>query len=191
MSGARMDLEIRSYGGLRAVSPGKVGGHAAVFNSESADLGGFVEVIRPGAFADALRRGRNIRALYHHSDLSLLGTTQAGTLRLREDDTGLAFEVDLPDTSYGNDVGVLVDRGDIAGCSFGFRTPPDGDRWERRGDRLIRELVKVDLVEVTLTHDPAYRDTTVARRSVEQHAGMRRWLEAYCPRKLWLETVCN
>lgn len=190
MTGARMDLEIRSHGGLRAVSPGKVGGHAAVFNSESTDLGGFVEIIRPGAFAESLRRGRNIRALYHHNDLSLLGTTQAGTLRLREDDTGLAFEVDLPDTSYGNDVGVLVERGDIAGCSFGFRVAEGGDRWEQRGNRLIRELVEVDLVEVTLTHDPAYADTTVAMRSNPNRYQF--FTVGGCdPRSRWLETVCN
>lgn len=176
-----MEIEIRSHGGLRAVSPGKVGGHAAVFNSESQDLGGFVEVIRPGAFAESLRQGLNIRALYHHSDLSLLGTTQAGTLRLREDDTGLAFELDLPDTSYGRDVGVLVDRGDIGGCSFGFRVAEGGDRWEERGGKLVRELLKVDLLEVTVTSEPAYRDTSVARRSLP--------VRSFDLRRLWLDTI--
>lgn len=187
-----MEIEIRSHGGLRAISAGKVGGHAAVFNRESADLGGFVEVIRSGAFAESLRRGRNIRALYHHNDLSLLGTTQAGTLRLREDDTGLAFEVDLPDTSYGNDVGVLVDRGDIAGCSFGFRVPAGGDRWEQRGGgKFLRELVNVELIEVTLTHDPAYRDTSVARRHAMQYAPTGTLAHSLGLHAAWLETVCK
>lgn len=186
-----MEIEIRSHGGLRAISAGKVGGHAAVFNRESIDLGGFVEVIRPGAFTESLRGKRSIRALYHHNDLSLLGTTQAGTLRLREDDTGLAFEVDLPDTSYGNDVGVLVDRGDIAGCSFGFRVAAGGDRWERRGGKLVRELVNVELTEVTLTHDPAYRDTTVARRSAMQYAPTGTFAHQLGLHAAWLETVCK
>jgi hypothetical protein len=178
-----MDKEIRSLGTLRAVSLGKVGGHAAVFNSESQDLGGFVEIIRPGAFSDSLRRGINVRALYHHSDLSLLGTTQAGTLKLREDDTGLAFELELPDTTPGRDVGVLVDRGDISGCSFAFRVAEGGERWEERNGKIVRELLKVDLSEVTLTHDPAYLDTTVARRSLSSRT------PAKSLHALWLETI--
>ncbi|KWD74344.1 HK97 family phage prohead protease [Burkholderia ubonensis] len=177
-----MDFEIRSGDGLRALSRGKVGGYAARFNSPSCDLGGFTEIIRPGAFASSLRAGLNIRALYHHDDLSLLGTTQAGTLRLREDDSGLAFELDLPDTSYGRDVAVLVERGDIAGCSFGFRVEANGDFWEERAGAVVRELRAVHLHEITLTHDPAYRDTTVAKRSMP---GTRpRDLRA-----LWLETL--
>jgi HK97 family phage prohead protease len=183
-----MEIEIRSGEGLRALSRGKVGGYAARFNSASADLGGFTEIIRPGAFAASLRAGVNIRALYHHDDLSLLGTTQAGTLRLREDDSGLAFELDLPDTSYGNDVGVLVERGDIAGCSFGFRVAAGGDRWEQRSNGLVRELLTVDLHEVTLTHDPAYRDTSVAVRSMPRGVGGA-GADVLAVTRLWLETI--
>ena len=40
-----------------------------------------------------------------------------------------------------------------------------GDRWEQRGKQYVRELLDVELFEVTLTADPAYADTTVALRS--------------------------
>ena len=157
-------LEIRSTGNLR--SNGKtLHGHAAIFNSE-ADLGGFVEVIRNGAFRTSLEGGSNIRALYHHDGSALLGTTRGGTLQLRETPQGLAFELALPDTTHGRDLAILVDRGDVAGCSFGFRVPDGGDRWEERGSTLVRELLNVDLVEITLTSDPAYQDTTVALRNM-------------------------
>ena len=53
----------------------------------------------------------------------------------------------------------------MAGCSFGFRVADGGDRWEQRGTTLVRELLTVDLVEITLTADPAYQDTSVAMRS--------------------------
>ena len=157
-------LEIRGHGTL--TGKGKtLTGYAAVFNSEAV-LGDFVEVIRQGAFAKSLASASNIRALYHHQGDALLGTTKGGTLQLREDSHGLAFTLSLPDTSHGRDLAVLVDRGDISGCSFGFRVAPGGDRWEQRGAQLVRELLAVDLMEVTLTADPAYQDTSVAMRSL-------------------------
>ena len=174
-------LEIRSSGTLTA--KGKtLSGYAAVFNSE-ANLGDFQELIRPGAFAKSLATGSNIRALYHHQGDALLGTTKGGTLQLREDAKGLAFSLDLPDTSHGRDLAVLVARGDVSGCSFGFRVAAGGDRWEQRGAQLVRELLAVDLMEVTLTADPAYQDTSVAMRS-RPHQQTHVDLNA-----LWLKTV--
>ena len=155
-------LEVRSTGELR--SNGKtLSGYAAIFNSET-DLGSFVEVIRNGAFRKSLEGGANIRALYHHQGDALLGTTRGGTLKLREDAKGLAFDLALPDTTHGRDLAILVDRGDVAGCSFGFKVREGGDRWELRGAQTVRELLDVELHEVTLTHDPAYPDTSIALR---------------------------
>lgn len=174
-------LEIRSHGTLSA--QGKtLTGYAAVFNSE-ANLGDFQELIRPGAFAKSLATGSNVRALYHHQGDALLGTTRGGTLKLKEDPHGLAFELALPDTSHGRDLAILVDRGDVSGCSFGFRVAPGGDRWEQRGAQMVRELLSVDLVEVTLTADPAYQDTSIAMRSRPDFYRVID-LNAY-----WLETV--
>ena len=173
------ELEIRATGELR--SNGRtLYGHAARFNSE-ANLGHFVEIIRPGAFRKSLDAGTNVRALYDHESSALLGTTRGGTLKLKEDANGLAFELALPDTTHGRDLAILVDRGDVAGCSFGFRVRDGGDRWEQRGGQLVRELLDVDLVEITLTADPAYQDTTVAMRS--RPAALSRDLNL-----LWLET---
>lgn len=172
-------LEIRSNGTLSATGK-TLTGYAAVFNSEAV-LGDFSEVIRQGAFAKSLATGSNIRALYQHQGDALLGTTRGGTLQLREDAKGLAFELALPDTSHGKDLAILVGRGDVAGCSFGFKLRSGGDRWEQRGKTLVRELIDVDLVEITLTSDPAYQDTTVAMRS-------RSAVVVSDTRRLWLET---
>lgn len=176
-------FEIRSGGDLRATSAHSLTGYAAVFNSESRDLGGFVEVIRRGAFRSSLASGNNIRALWQHDGKSLLGTTQAGTLRLWEDRHGLGFELDLPGTTIGKDLSILVDRGDVAGCSFGFRVHQHGDRWEQRGTSLVRELLDVELIEITLTDDPAYLDTTIAKRN------MPTFTEERTLQSLWLETI--
>lgn len=177
------ELEFRS-GEVRASSPGRLTGYVARFNSETR-IGDFAEVIRAGAFNASLSDGRNIVALYDHDRRSLLGSTRSGTLELREDDDGLAFDLRLPGTSIGRDLAVLVERGDVAGCSFGFTVPPGGDVWTDRGDgSMLRELRNVSLAEVTLTPTPAYPSTELALRSRPRPLVM-----AVCdPRALWLET---
>jgi HK97 family phage prohead protease len=176
-----MELEIRTSGGIRAAG-GRLEGYAAVFNSETT-LPGFTEIIRSGAFTKSLLEGRNVSALYQHNDAALLGTTRGGTLQLSEDSHGLKFSLALPSTSYGRDVGILVDRGDIQGCSFGFTVPDGGDAWTERNDGdWLRELRSVTLHEITITPNPAYADTTVALRS------MPSFWEAPNAHKLWLET---
>ena len=157
------ELEIRATGELR--SNGRtLYGHAARFNSE-ANLGHFVEIIRPGAFRKSLDAGTNVRALYDHESSALLGTTRGGTLKLKEDAQGLAFELALPSTTHGNDLAILVDRGDVSACSFGFKVRDGGERWELRGAQTVRELLDVELYEITLTANPAYPDTSVAMRN--------------------------
>lgn len=138
-------------------------GYAARFNSETS-LGEFAEVIRPGAFARTLSAptAANIRAIYEHDNKSLLGRVGSSTLRLTEDADGLAFELDLPDTTLGRDLAELVKRGDVAGCSFGFL--PVRDTW-LPGAVPVRELRDVDLFEITLTASPSYDTTSVQLRA--------------------------
>ncbi len=176
------DIEVRAIAsGLTLPSPGRLVGHAAVFDSP-ADLGEFVETVKPGAFARSLRAPGAIQALYDHARGAVLGRVGAGTLKLSEDAKGLAFELQLPDTSVGRDLSVLVARGDINGCSFAFRTfAPGGDKWESRGGRLHRDLLAVELREITITPQPAYADTTVAMRSMPRTTRSLR--------SLWLETI--
>lgn len=142
-----------------------IAGYAAVFNS-AADIGGcWVEVIMPGAFSETLRSGQDVLALYSHELERLLGRQSAGTLRLKEDDKGLAVEIDLPDTSDGRDVGVLVQRGDLKGMSFGFCVTKQ--EWDETVTPPKRTIMAVDLREVTVTADPAYDDTEIGMRSLE------------------------
>jgi HK97 family phage prohead protease len=154
-------LEVRAAEGDK---PAKVTGYAAVFDSLSADLGGFREKIKPGAFRTSLDSGRDVRALVDHDHSKLLGRTMNRTLRLGENAKGLWFEVDLPDTTYARDLIASVKRGDIRGASFGFLVPKDGDKFYTEGKQTIRELLAIDLREVTVTSVPAYNDTAVAVR---------------------------
>ncbi len=159
-------IEIRSTASLKPSSSGRLEGYAAVFNSQSRDLGGFTESIAPGAFKRTLVGNKNVLALYDHDRKSVLGRTGAGTLELVEDQRGLAFSIDLPKTTLGNDLAELVKRGDVSGASFSFTVPKGGDKWSRSAGGVQRELLEVNLKEITITPDPAYLDTSVAKRSM-------------------------
>jgi len=141
-------------------------GHAAVFGKLSDDLGGFREKIAPGAFKQSLKDGADVRALINHDSNLVLGRTKSGTLRLKEKDEGLHYEVDTPDTQAARDLVALLDRGDIDQSSFGFRTIKDS--WEETDDGDIRTLEEVELFDVSPVTFPAYPDTDVAVRSHEQ-----------------------
>lgn len=161
-------LERRAAAELRATAGGRLEGYAAVWDSESQDLGGFVETVRRGAFTRSLAHPDNITALYDHDRRAILGRVGAGTLRLAEDGRGLHFDVQLPPTSVGKDLAVLVERGDVRGASFAFKVPKGGDRWDFSGPVARRELLDVDLLEITITAQPAYLDTTVAKRTLRE-----------------------
>ena len=175
-----MPLEIRSGQSLQT-SNGKLVGYAAVFNAPSLDLGGFREIVAPGAFKRTLADSASVTALYNHNADQVLGRVGSGTLRLEEDDTGLRFELDLPDTSYARDLSALVQRGDVAGCSFAFSVRPGGELWEETNGQSIRTLSALDLGEITITAQPAYPDTSVAKRNRPISQGFvdlnRKWLE--------------
>lgn len=141
-------------------------GYAAKFNKWSEDLGYFREKIAPGAFTDAIKDS-DVRALKNHDPNLLLGRTSAGTLRLVENKVGLKFEVDMPNTTTGQDTLEEVRRGDITGCSFGFTVKEQSWRYLEDGN-VERTIVKVgELFDVGPVTYPAYPDTSVAARSRE------------------------
>jgi HK97 family phage prohead protease len=108
-------------------------------------------------------------ALYGHDEKSVLGRVGSGTLRLQENQRGLFFEVDLPPTQVARDLAALVERRDVAGASFAFTVPKGGDHWSEVNGKPHRSLLDVSLHEITVTSNPAYVDTTVAKRNLRQH----------------------
>ena len=143
-----------------------------------AQIGGFTEVVKPGAFAASLRAGSDILALVDHDPSQLLARTASGTLRLAEDSRGLAFSLDVPPTQLGNDMLALAERRDIGGMSFGFRVARNGGEAWPATDR--RELRAVTLLEISVVQAwPAYSQTSVSARArdlgrAQANAAMRR-----------------
>ena len=140
-------------------------GYAAVFNSPSQPLP-FTEIIKDGAFTRSLKSRNEIKLFVNHNTDRVLGSTRAGTLRLTEDSTGLLAEADLPPTTDGKDLSILMQRGDVNSMSFGFSVPNNGDKWTDNG--ATRELHQVRLHEVSIvTGFPAYEATSASVRSLD------------------------
>ena len=165
------DIERRIQGGgieLRAGADGKapvIVLRPIVFGQRSVDLGGFVEIVDPGAVTKALEAD-DIMALWQHRGDQVLGRTASKTMRASADKTGVVAEIDAPDTQLGRDVVTLIKRGDVSGASFGFRTVRD--RWETLADKtVLRTLLEVRLFDFSPVTFPAYPQTTAAMRSLQ------------------------
>lgn len=163
-----LPVEVRADDGEGAK---KLAGYAAVFDSMT-DIGWFREKIAPGAFLDTAKED-DIRCLFNHNPDLILGRNKAGTLAVNEDEKGLWFENDVPDTQVGRDTLTSVERGDVTGCSFSFRTVKD--QWDESDpDHPVRTLLKVKVYDVGPVTFPAYVDTSVAARSLEALRSERR-----------------
>jgi HK97 family phage prohead protease len=150
----RASIEVRAKGR-------RLEGIAALYGVNTR-IKDFTEVILPGAFTGTLGEGRDILALADHDPHRVLARTKSGTLRLSEDSRGLAFDMDVPNTTAGRDMLELAERGDLGGMSFGFTVPKGGENWQ--GER--RELRNINLLEISLVSAfPAYEGTIVQARA--------------------------
>ncbi len=166
-----MIIETRyTAGGVQFRAAGdapKLGGYALKFDRQSQNLGGFVERIDPGALTKTLKDGGDVLCRFQHDDALILGRTLSGTLRLDADETGLVYEVDLPDTTTGRDLAALAGRGDVQHSSFAFRTIRDDWGFTDQGFPL-RTLLEIQLVDVAPVVQPAYLDTTSGLRALAE-----------------------
>lgn len=160
MNLTRYAVELRS-----TLSGNTVTGHASVFGVAAQVPGGWEEIDRHAFDAVLKDDSTDVRALFNHDASRLLGRQSAGTLRLSADNDGLAFEVDLPDTSYARDLRELMSRGDLTGASFGFI--PGDDVWDKAPDGQSRRTHTriAQLVDVSPVTFPAYEDAGVALRA--------------------------
>lgn len=133
-----------------------------------ARIGNQYEEFSPEAFNEVLSRpDTDVVAFWNHNRDMLLGRQSSGTLRLDLTDAELRFEVDLPDTDYGENIRALAERGDIKGTSFGF-VPGLVERFTAPDGLPVRRHKSVrDLIEVSPTTLPAYTSTSVSVRGQE------------------------
>lgn len=141
-------------------------GHAAVFGSRTwigPKRWGFFEEVDKGAFAKTLGEA-DVRFLINHNPDLVLARNTASTLRLEEDDTGLATDADMAPTTYGQDLAISLERGDVSQMSFAFEVVKE--EWTELEDgNQLRTLKELKLYDVSAVTYPAYEDTDAGVRA--------------------------
>jgi hypothetical protein len=160
----KLELRVLQPSEVRATGNNSIMGYAAVWNVDSEDLGGFIEQIRRGAFADDIRNNADIACLFNHDCNFVLGRVRNKTLKLVEDGYGLLFECALPDTTIARDLRISIARGDVNGCSFAFQCVED--QWSKDGTR--REVLSLHCRDVGPVVTPAYPATSTWARSLDK-----------------------
>ena len=152
-----------------------IAGTAIVFNAESEVLDDwgyrFREVIKPEACSMEFLNTQDIKMnMLHDRQLTVARANKGqGSLRLSVDEKGVNFEFEAPRCDIGDRCLEMVRRGDYSGCSFEFY-PEDYDVEEREGGKDVKITHKKfrALTAVTIGMDPAYRQTSVNARELQE-----------------------
>lgn len=152
-------LEIRSDGEEKRVS-----GLGIVYDQWEEILPGYKERI----LKNAVKLNKEVKSFINHDPNQVLSTTKSNpALELKDGYKGLKYISPIPPTSYGKDLEVNLERGNIKGSSFAFSVPKDGAKtWEEDGV-YYREINKLLMYEIGPVTDPAYLKTKAGLRTAE------------------------
>ena len=165
------NLEVRSFNiELRDEAESRhIEGYGSVFNQRSVDLGGFTEIIAPGAFDGVIERSDVKCYLDHNPEKGILARSRngKGSLSLELDERGLKYSFDAPHTNLGDEVVEGLKRGDYSQSSFAFTV--ESETWSKEEDgTYLRTINKIGgLYDVSIVANPAYEGTSVALRSLD------------------------
>lgn len=144
---------------------GRFSGYANVFNV----VDGHNDVVLPGAFAKSIAdyqaRGKKVKLCWQHNMSLVIGTIDV----IREDAKGLYVEGMLVlDTQQGKEAHALLKAGAIDSMSIGYVT-----KVSRRREDNVRELMELDLYEISLVTWPANEQALVTAVKEKRPATIR------------------
>ena len=155
------DAQVRDFGDDRILT-----GHASTVE-QSYSWGGqsWAELIKRGTFTRALADSPRVVLLINHDRRSLpLASTDSNTLRLSEDQTGLAVRASLdPADPEVASLASKMSRQRLQ-MSFSFRVPPGGEKWDDAG--TVRSIHELSLAggDVSIVTTPANTATDASLR---------------------------
>jgi len=151
---------------VRSTTKGRiVEGYSPKWNTLSEVLSDFRETFRPYAFTDSLKAYPDVQANYAHLQDRLIGRVSSGTLKVRQDETGLYFSVLVPKSETV--LLELLERQDITAASFEFALADSRDeQWSIMADGTpLRAVSRAVLYAVSLVSSPAYPDSKIGLRN--------------------------
>lgn len=168
----KKEKEIRgvSYRATVDEESRRVEGYALLFNVDSCPMWGgeMIERIAPTALDGVLEKSDVLCLMNHDERRGVLARYRMGegSLKLEIDEKGLRYSFDAPSTALGDELIESLRRGDISESSFAF-TVQDVN-WDKKEDgTYIRTILKFErLYDVSPVYYPAYEDTSVALRSL-------------------------
>lgn len=154
-----MEIEVRA-------GEARITGYVNVTEKKSRPVmtkeGRVIEEIEPRAFQAAIDSAGDISVTVDHDSTHVYASTQAGTLKLYEDEIGLHADVLIKDKTLIE----LAQKGKIRGWSFGMYNVQD--ELEQRADDLpIRHVKSLSLDHITLVVNkvPIYSATSLELRA--------------------------
>ena len=167
MNKVEIRCELRSENGGRHIS-----GKAISFDTQSNDIG-FIEILHRGCITQELIDSSNIVFLYNHDYNQVIARANKGkgTLNIDLRDDGVYFDLEVPNTTMGNDLLENIRLGNITQCSFGFNYANEEGAYkdEKIGDVWYRNVYKIgELYDLSAVTYPAYDDTYVNARMQER-----------------------
>ena len=167
MNKVEIRCELRSENGGRHIS-----GKAISFDTQSNDIG-FIEILHRGCISQELIDSSNIVFLYNHDYNQVIARANKGkgTLNIDLRDDGVYFDLEVPNTTMGNDLRENIRLGNITQCSFGFNYANEEGAYkdEKIGDVWYRNVYKIGkLYDLSAVTYPAYDDTYVNARMQER-----------------------
>ena len=167
MNKVEIRCELRSENGGRHIS-----GKAISFDTQSNDIG-FIEILHRGCISQELIDSSNIVFLYNHDYNQVIARANKGkgTLNIDLRDDGVYFDLEVPNTTMGNDLLENIRLGNITQCSFGFRyANEEGAYKDEKIDGVwYRNVYKIgELYDLSAVTYPAYDDTYVNARMQER-----------------------
>jgi HK97 family phage prohead protease len=151
-------MERLTFANTTTLQGRTLSGIAHAFGSVT-QRGGHSIAFSAAAFAEALR-GSDVYAFVSHDTGRILGHEKAGTVRLSMVPEGLAYEIDLPDTTDGRDTATLVERGDLNSMSFGV-VPGKYTTSTQADGKQLRTYQSCSLFDISPVALPAFAGTTV------------------------------
>lgn len=164
-------VEIRCE--LRSENEGRrISGKAISFDTQSNDIG-FIEILHRGCISQELIDSSNIVFLYNHDYNQVIARANKGkgTLNIDLRDDGVYFDLEVPNTTMGNDLLENIRLGNITQCSFGFSyANEEGAYKDEKIDGVwYRNVYKIgELFDLSAVTYPAYDDTYVNARMQER-----------------------
>ena len=133
----------------RSTSPvGRMLYGAVPFDAVIQTADGYGELLVPGAFAASLITD-DPRVLFNFNVDKVIGRKSSGTVVFQESRDALRFQAEVPSTSWGDDLLVLLRRGDVDSVAVAFQTQEYV--WEERDGIRVRQITKARLLAASVS----------------------------------------